>query len=139
MNLTIHKGEQALLEEIRCLFHLTNRKDKADKIVGLANDRCDQENGIEQLKHGVHAMRMPVRDLVSNGASMVMAALAWNLKRWYGLLVPDRPRRLELVRMEFRRFLQAILLIPGQVVRTARRVIYRVLRDNRWLENFFAT
>ena len=70
---------------------------------------------------------------------MALAALAWNLKAWYGLLVPDRTRGEELVRMEFRRFLNAILLIPCQVVRTARRVIYRVLGYNAWLKDFFAT
>lgn len=138
-NISVQKGEQALLDEIRYFFYLTNRKDPAAKIVGLANGRCDQENVIEQLKNGVNAMRMPVRDLLSNWAYMVMAALAWNLKSWYGLLTPDRARGLELVRMEFRRFLQAILLIPCQVVRTARRVIYRVLGYNGWLKDFFAT
>ena len=45
---------------------------------------------------------MPVDDLVSNWAYMVMAALAWNLKAWYGLLCRIN-RGLELVRMEFRR------------------------------------
>ncbi|MBI3850463.1 MAG: IS1380 family transposase, partial [Verrucomicrobia bacterium] len=121
-NLSVQTGEQALLDEIRYFFYLTSRQDKAQKIVGLANGRCDQENVIEQLKNGVNAMRMPVNDLLSNWASMVMAARAWNLKSWYGLLTPNRQRGLELVRMEFRRFLQAILLIPCQVVRTARRV-----------------
>ncbi len=138
-NISVQKGEQALLDEIRYFFYLTNRKDKAAKIVGLANGRCDQENVIEQLKNGVNAMRMPVDNLMSNWACLVMAALAWNLKSWYGLLTPDRARGLELVRMEFRRFLQAILLIPCQVVRTARRVIYRVLGYNGWLKDFFAT
>ena len=79
-NISVQKGEQALLDEIRYFFYLTNRKDKAEKIVGLANGRCDQENVIEQLKNGVNAMRMPVDDLLSNWAYMVMAALAWNLK-----------------------------------------------------------
>jgi hypothetical protein len=138
-NLSVQRGERALFDEIRYFFYITNRKGKAAKIVGLANGRCDQENVIEQLKNGVNAMRMPVKDLVSNWAYMVMAALAWNLKAWYGLLVPDRERGGELVRMEFRRFLNAILLIPCQVVRTARRVIYRVLGYNSWLKDFFAT
>jgi hypothetical protein len=138
-NISVQKGEHALLDEIRYFFYLTNRKDKAAKIVGLANGRCDQENVIEQLKNGVNAMRMPVDNLLSNWAYLVMAALAWNLKSWYGLLTPNRARGLELVRMEFRRFLQAILLIPCQVVRTARRVIYRVLGYNGWLKDFFAT
>jgi len=138
-NISVQKGEQVLFEEVRYLFYITNRKDKAEKIIALANGRCDQENVIEQLKNGVNAMRMPVNDLVSNWAYMVMAALAWNLKAWYGLLVPSRERGLELVRMEFRRFLHAILLLPCQIVRTARRVIYRVLSYNRWLKDFFAT
>ncbi len=88
----MQKGERVLFDEVRYFFYITNRKDKAEKIVGLANGRCDQENVIEQLKNGVNAMRMPVNDLVSNWAYMVMAALAWNLKAWYGLLVPNRER-----------------------------------------------
>jgi hypothetical protein len=138
-NISVQKGEKALLEEVRYFFYITNRTDKAEKVVGLANGRCDQENVIEQLKNGVNAMRMPVNDLVSNWAYRVIAALAWNLKAWYGLLVPNRERGLELVKMEFRRFLQAVMLLPCQIVRTARRVIYRVLGYNSWLGDFFAT
>ena len=138
-NISVQKGERALFDEVRYFFYITNRKDKPEKIVGLANGRCDQENVIEQLKNGVNAMRMPVDNLVSNWAYMVMAALAWNLKAWYGLLVPNRERGSELVKMEFRRFLHTILLLPCQIVRTARRVIYRILGYNHWLPDFFAT
>ncbi len=138
-NISVKKGEKALFDEIRYFFYITNRRDKAAKIVGLANGRCDQENVIEQLKNGVNAMRMPVDDLLSNWAYMVMTALAWNLKAWYGLLTANRERGLELVKMEFRRFLQAIILLPCQIVRTARRVIYRILGYNSWLKDFFAT
>jgi Transposase DDE domain group 1 len=138
-NISVQKGEKVLFEEVRYFFYITNRKDKPEKIVGLANGRCDQENVIEQLKNGVNAMRMPVKDLVSNWAYMVISALAWNLKAWYGLLVPNRERGIELVKMEFRRFLHAIMLLPCQVVRTARRVIYRILGYNSWLKDFFGT
>jgi hypothetical protein len=138
-NISVQRGEKALFDEVRYFFYISNRTDKKEKIVGLANGRCDQENVIEQLKNGVNAMRMPVADLVSNWAYMVMAALAWNLKAWYGLLVPNRERGWELVKMEFRRFLNAVLLLPCQIVRTARRVTYRILGYNGWLEDFFAT
>jgi len=139
-NISVQKGERALFDEIRYFFYLTNRWDLSlETIVSLANGRCDQENVIEQLKNGVNAMRMPVDDLVSNWAYMVMAALAWNLKAWYGLLVPDRQRGLELVRMEFRRFLQAIILLPCQILRTGRKIVYRLLGYNGWLKDFFAT
>ncbi len=79
-NISVQKGEKALFDEVRYFFYITNRTDAPEKIVGLANGRCNQENVIEQLKNGVNAMRMPVNDLVSNWAYMVMAALAWNLK-----------------------------------------------------------
>ena len=139
-NLSVQKGERVLFEEIKYFFYLSNRWDlSVPEIIGLANGRCDQENVIEQLKNGVNAMRMPVDDLVSNWAYMVMAALAWNLKAWYGLLVPERERGLELVRMEFRRFLHAILLLPAQIIRNSRRILYRLLGYNGWLKDFLAT
>lgn len=139
-NISVQKGERALFDEVRYFFYLTNRWDlTVEQIVSLANGRCDQENVIEQLKNGVNAMRMPVHDLVSNWAYMVMAALAWNLKAWYGLLVPDRERGLELVRMEFRRFLHAIILLPVQILRAGRKIVYRLLGYNGWLKDFFAT
>jgi hypothetical protein len=69
---------------------------------------------------------------------MVMSALAWNLKAWYGLLMPNRHRGLELLRMEFRRFLHLIVLLPAQIVRSGRRIIYRIMGYNEWLKDFFA-
>jgi hypothetical protein len=36
---------------------------------------------------------MPVDKLASNWAYMVMAALAWTLKAWAALLLPEEPRR----------------------------------------------
>ena len=106
-------------------------------IVFEANQRCNQENLNAQLKGGLRALTAPVDNLESNWAYMVMAALAWNLKSWYGLLVPNRERGLEVVKMEFRRFLNAIMLIPCQIVRTARRLVYRLLAWNPWQGVFF--
>lgn len=139
-NLSIERGEKVLLEDVRYFFYITNRTDLAwDEVVQFAHERGDQENVIAQLKSGVNAMRMPVDNLESNWAYMVMAALAWNLKAWYGLLVPDREHGLELVKMEFRTFLQAIILLPAQIIRTGRKIVYRILSYNRWLKDFFAT
>ena len=63
-----------------------------------------------------------------------MSALAWNLKAWYGLLMPNRERGLELLRMEFRRFLHLIVMLPAQIVRSRRRIIYRIMGYNDWLK-----
>src|SRR5262249_12091368 len=87
------KGEWWLGEADRGFLYITNdRTTPASEIVFLANDRCDQENLIAQLKGGVKALAMPVDSLVSNWAYMVMASLAWSLKAWAALLVPEHPR-----------------------------------------------
>ena len=76
-NISHEKGEMALFDEIRYFFYITTREDiSASQVVKMANGRCDQENVIEQLKNGVNAMRMPVDNLISNWAYMVIAALA---------------------------------------------------------------
>jgi hypothetical protein len=41
--------------------------------------------------------------------------------------------------MEFRTFLQAIILLPAQIIQTGRKIVYRILSYNRWLKDFFAT
>lgn len=139
-NLSVEAGEEPLFDEIRYFFYLTNREDLTlREVVGLANGRCDQENVIAQLKGGVNAMRMPVNDLNSNWAYMVMASLAWNLKAWFALLVPDRDSGMRLLKMEFRGFLNAVIAIPAQIARTARRLVCRFLGYTAWLKDFFAT
>ena len=139
-NLSIERGEDVLFPDVRYFYYITNRKDlSAAQVVELANGRCNQENVIEQLKNGVNAMRMPVNNLLSNWAYMVMAALAWNLKAWFAMLVPDRESSTRLLRMEFRQFLNSVIRIPCQIVRTGRRIIYRVLAYNAWLRDFLLT
>ena len=60
-------------------------------------------------------------------------------KAWFALLVSDRAVGLELLQLEFRTFLQAILALPAQIVRTARKRVYRFLGYNRWVKDFRAT
>ena len=139
-NLSVEQGEAVLFDDIRYFFYITTRRDlTAAQVVEHANKRCNQENVIAQLKNGVNAMRMPVRDLNSNWAYMIMAALAWNLKAWFGLLMPNRIRRAQVLKMEFRRFLQTFILIPCQIVRTGRKIVYRILGYNEGLKDFFDT
>ena len=140
-NISVERGDQRLFDEIRYFFYLTNdHATAAADVVFLANDRCNQENLIDQLKHGVGAMGMPVDTLLSNWAYMVMAALAWNLKAWFALCLPETGRwaaqhaadKAAVLRMEFKAFLQAFMLMPVQVVRTSRRLVFRLLAWNPW-------
>jgi hypothetical protein len=140
-NISVEKGEERLFDEIHYFFYVTNdRETAAAEVVFLANDRCNQENLIDQLKHGVGATRMPVDTLVSNWAYMVMATLAWTLKAWFALRLPETGRwaaryaaeKAAVLRMEFKAFLNAFMLIPVQVVRTSRRLVFRLLAWNPW-------
>jgi hypothetical protein len=136
-NLTVEKGERRLFDDVRYFFYITNdRIMTAQEIVLFANDRCNQENVIGQLKSGVNALRAPSDGFVSNWAYMVIASLAWNLKAWYGLVSPDRTVRRDILRMEFRRFVVTFLQLPCQIIKTGRRLIYRVLAYSRHLETF---
>lgn len=135
------KGQIRLFEEYRYFFYITNDRDMAaEEVVFSANDRCDQENLIAQLKSGVHALTTPVDNLVSNWAYMVMGSLAWSLKAWSALLVPVSPRheakhkaeKRTLLRMEFATYCAAFIQMPCQIVRGGRRLIYRLLSWNPW-------
>ncbi len=138
-------GDAALFDDVRYFFYITNdRETPSQDLVFLANDRCHQENLIEQLKNGFKALRMPLGDLVSNWAYMVMASLAWTLKAWFGLLLPEGGRRADkhkrekdsVVRMEFKRFVAAFVRLPAQIIRTGRQVVYRLMNWNRQLGVF---
>ena len=140
-NISVEQGDQRLFDEIRYFFYLTNdRETVPSAVVFLANDRCNQENLIDQLKHGVGATRMPVDTLLSNWAYLVMAALAWTLKAWFALGLPETGRwgarytaeKTAVLRMEFKAFLHAFILIPVQVVRTSRQLVFRLLAWNPW-------
>ena len=132
----VEKGQQHLFDQIRYLFYITNVSADALSPTGVvfeANDRCNQENLIEQLKNGVQALRMPADGLVSNWAYAVIATLAWNLKIWLSILLPRRLAR-DLRRMEYRRFLHSVMLVPCQVLRSARQLVLRLLTYTPWAE-----
>jgi len=144
-NLSVEKGEKVLFDNLKYFFYITNDEvSECDTLVAQANGRCHQENLIEQLKNGVHALRMPVGDLVSNGAYMVMASLAWTLKAWFALLLPQKGRwkdkhrreKESVLSMEFKRFVNAFVRMPALVIRAGRRRVFQLLSWNPWQEVF---
>jgi len=134
-NISVERGENVLFDEVRYFFYITNTAKAPKEVVLEANQRCNQENLIAQLKGGVRALHAPVNTLNANWAYMVMASLAWTLKAWMALMLPVNPRwkskhqheRASWLHMEFRTFVNAIINIPAQVVRTARGLIIRLL------------
>jgi hypothetical protein len=146
-NLRVRDEQGQLFDDYRYFFYLTNeRQGTPAEIVFVANDRCDQENLHAQLKGGVRALHAPVDNLTSNWAWMVMTALAWNLKAWLALSLaehagaagqPDRAAKRSVLRMEFKTFVNAFIRLPCQIVNTSRRIVYRLLGWNRWLDVFF--
>lgn len=146
-NLSVEKGQLQLRPDYRYFFYLTNdRKASAEEIVFEANGRCNQENLLAQLKGGVRSLTAPVDNLTSNWAYMVMTSLAWNLKAWFALWLPERPgkwvakhreEKRRVLRMEFKTFVNAFIKVPCQLVKTSRKLLFRLLSWNPWQPVFF--
>jgi DDE family transposase len=146
-NISVEKGEKLLFDRIVYFFYITNDWAlDAPLIVFQANDRCNQENVLAQLLSGVRALTAPVDNLVSNGAYMVMTALAWNLKAWWALTLPEQPGRWQakhraekqwVLKIEFKTFINAFVRLPCQIVRTGRKLVYRLLAWNPYQPIFF--
>lgn len=74
-----------------------------------------------------------------------MGSLAWSLKAWAALMLPEEGRwqerqgeeKRKLLRMEFSTFRAAMIRIPAQIVSTGRRIICRLLAWNPWQHVFF--
>ena len=134
--LDVIKGEKTLCEKIRYFFYITNDRNRStQQMIHFYRNRSDHENDIDQLKNGVKALRPSSKTLLSNWALMVIASLAWDLKIWFGLLLAYRPLGLSIVRMEFKRFLNTFIRIPCLIVKTGRRIHYRLVGYNDKLKH----
>jgi Transposase DDE domain group 1 len=139
-NISVSKGEKLLFDEVRYFFYITNITilDR-EQVVWTANQRGNQENVLAQLQGAVGALKAPVNTLESNWAYMVMTALGWNLKAWWALLLPESAGRWQqrhvdekkwVLGLEFKTFVQAFVRLPCQIVRTGRKLVYRMLSWN---------
>jgi len=144
--LDVYQGQKRLFDDARCFFYISNDEEKsAEEIVFDANDRCNQENLLAQLKGGVRSLTAPVDGLLSNWAYMVMASLAWSLKAWAALILPETGRwrkthqeeKRRLLRMDFGTFRAAMMNVPSQILSTGRKIVYRLLAWNPWQHVFF--
>jgi hypothetical protein len=147
-NLTTSKYGQAMFDHYRYFFYITNDDTLSTfEVVKESCERCNQENLIEQHKNGVHAFATPLDTLEANWAWMVMTSLAWSLKAWLALSIPsdDDNKREDgsnkdiesVLRMEFRTFVNGFMRIPTQILKTGRRVIFRLMGWNPWQHTFF--
>lgn len=147
-DLDVYRGQKRLFDTERCFFYITNDTPKEklpEAVVFEANDRCNQENILQQLKSGVRSLTAPVDTLLSNWAYMTIGSLAWSLKAWTALMLPEAGRwktrhgeeKRKLLRMDFRTFLRAMIEIPAQIISTGRKIVYRLLGSNLWQHVFF--
>jgi hypothetical protein len=95
----------------------------------------------------VRALHAPLNTLEANWAYMVIVSLAWSLKAWFALCTPvsarsrdkHRAERERVLRMDFRSFVQRFMLIPAQILRTGRKLVYRLLAWRPDLPIFFSS
>lgn len=136
----VKRGQLRLFdkEEPVYFFYITNATKSSKpmrQVVIDANARCNQENNIAQLKQC--ALSAPLSDLTSNWAYMVIASLAWNLKIWSALMIKPSGTakqkaeqaviKSKLIGMDFTTFRNRIVMVPAQIVRRSRSLVYRML------------
>ncbi|MCP4063288.1 MAG: IS1380 family transposase [Gammaproteobacteria bacterium] len=131
-NISVERGETLLLDKVKYFFYVTNISPMPqEEVIFENNARCNQENLIKQLKSGVHAFKSPAVEFNANWAYMIIGSLAWNLKTWLGLVLPKSlypgfdPSI--ILRMEFRTFLRKVISVPAQILRSGRRLVFRLL------------
>jgi hypothetical protein len=124
--------------------HFDRWAERADFIFGMDCSKALRDRA-EALEEGCWRRlertpkRVPLYDLMSNWAYMVMAALAWNLKSWLALMMHRKSDRAAYIRMEFRRFLHTLILIPARVERRARGITIRLIGCHPTLDRLFGT
>lgn len=136
----LKRGQMRLFdkEEPVYFFYITNATKSSKptrQVVVDANARCNQENNIAQLKQC--ALSAPLHDLTSNWAYMVIASLAWNLKIWSGLMIKPTGTKQQkeeelaiknkVIGMDFTTFRDRVLMVPAQIIRRSRQLVYRLL------------
>lgn len=130
------KGQLTLGYRSRYFFYVTNDWNmSAAQVIAESNDRCNQENIIAEQKSGTRAFTAPLNTLEANWAYMVTTSIAWSLKAWLALLLPveggketeHNAEQRRVLGMEFRSFVQRIILVPAQIISTGRRLVYRLL------------
>ncbi len=135
----VSSGQQLLFDKERCFFYITNEpaaEVPARTVIIGANRRCNQENTISQLK-ACGALSAPLDNLDSNAAYMLFASLAWTLKLWSGMMIHvkgnesqqrvRREARQRIIKMEYWTYLNTLMLLPSQLIRTARQRVFRLL------------
>ena len=138
-DIDVTSGQQLLFSKERYFFYITNETAEAASardVIRGCNQRCNQENTISQLKAG-GALSAPLDSLESNMAYMLFASLAWTLKIWSGMLIRvhgneaqkrvRREARNRIIGMEFWTYLNSLMLLPAQIVRSSRQRLFRLL------------
>jgi len=134
--LEVTRGEAELFDDVRYFFYITNDWQRSTpEMIQFYRGRSDHENDIDQLKNGLNALAPTSDTLLSNWALMTIASLAWDLKAWFGLLLPYRPLGLAIIRMEFKRFLNTFIRIPCLIIKTGRQIRYKIVGYNAKLKH----
>jgi len=128
------QGQQLLYTDYVYRFIITNiprREMDAAEVLCFAYGRCDQENIIEQAKHGIAALRMPTGELLANAAFLMAGQLAWCLRAWLSLLALPK----ETIRWEWKWFRQAFVYVAARISQGARRAKVYLAGGHRFVDH----
>jgi len=128
------QGQQLLYADYVYRFIITNiprSEMNTAEVLCFAYGRCDQENIIEQAKHGIAALRMPTGELLANSAFLMAGQLAWCLRAWLSLLALPK----ETTRWEWKWFRQAFVYVAARITQGGRQAKVYLAGSHRFVEH----
>ena len=111
----------------RTTYHavLTNRDLPAEALLSWADERGNVENGIRELKRDLDACGCGVYGFHANALVMHTGVLAYNIVCWLRLLARQQGQD-EASRWQTRTWRRRLFVLPGYVVRRARRAVLKL-------------
>jgi hypothetical protein len=132
----VDKNGQQMLDDgwRKYSYHVivTNSRCSDSAVMGIAQQRGNQENLIKDLKYGLGLSHVPTGSLNANKAYFLIAALGWNLKTWMLNLLQLGNGAV----MRFKRFLYLWIKHAARVVVTARNTVVVKLSRGDYFRRF---
>lgn len=100
---------------------VTNLYWSPEDIWHFYNQRCDAENAVKELKHGIHAGAINKAGFWANAANLWLRVIAYNALLAFKVFAPAPYRRFSVTRLQ-----RTLLRVPAVLIRHARQWTLRL-------------
>lgn len=127
--------KQSVMDFVKYKYHVvvTNDQDKKPaECMRFATGRCNVENRLKEMVHGLSLNHLPGKYFISNWAYLLMVVLAYNLGVWMSFYAfPERHRRICFKTMRYR-----FLHVAGRLCKSGRQFWLALKENYLYLQDF---